>query len=148
MEEGWGKKRNSGTTAYTFVSPGGKVFKTKGDAKKFIGLLEENGGDEGKAWTNFQNSNKPTTHQLKQIQEMRWDMLTNSFFQGKFVKDQPQDTFPLDLVEGSESLCYYSFSQRCEKDHKKHHGYFVQHHSFAQKLFKALTKREPQTCLS
>ena len=47
-----GKKRNSGTTAYTFVSPGGKVFKTKGDAKKFVGLLKENGGDEGKAWTN------------------------------------------------------------------------------------------------
>ena len=43
-------------------------------------------------------------------------------------------------MEGSESLCY-SFSQRYEKDHKKHHGYFVQHHSFAQKFFKALTKK-------
>ena len=47
LGSGWkrvGEKRNSGTTADTFVSPGGKVFKTKGDAKKFIGLLEENGG--------------------------------------------------------------------------------------------------------
>ena len=43
-------------------------------------------------------------------------------------------------LETFQHLCY-SFSQRYEKDHKKHHGYFVQHHSFAQKLFKALTKK-------
>ena len=52
MEVGW-KKRSSGTIAYTFVSPGGKVFRIKGDAKQFISLLKENSGDEGKkAWIN------------------------------------------------------------------------------------------------
>ena len=36
---GWkrvGRERASGTTVYTFLSPEGRVFKTKKDAKKFL----------------------------------------------------------------------------------------------------------------
>ena len=133
---GWkrlGTKRSKGdkkgTLDYHYISPGGHKFKSKPEVKKFLACLEDPraSGDENAALTLYQNSNKPTTYQLKQVQEMRWDMLT-AFY--KFLQVHPQDVFPCDRARKAESLCY-SFSQKYEKDHERHHSCFMLHHGCA-----------------
>ena len=93
-------------------------------------------GDEDIAWTIYLNTSKPSSYQLKQIQEARWNMLT-VFFQ--FLLVLPQEVFCHDLSQKAEDC--YSFSQRYERDHEKHHSDFMQHHDCAIELFKELTKK-------
>ena len=143
---GWkrlGTKRSKGdkkgTLDYHYISPGGHKFKSKPEVKKFLACLEDPraSGDENAALTLYQNSNKPTTYQLRQVQEMRWDMLT-AFY--KFLQVHPQDVFPcLRTTMPYHPFVTYVFLEEDEEGNTKFtRAHFI--HVFIQRQVARLAK--------